>query len=254
MCDYIIKHYWDERSSSATLEPEWLGERMENLSKKQQKLKKLYQETLGNAIKYQELTHSKLAQEQIGDFHIRYTYNTKKDPLRKGKPDEVRQVTDITMCITKTKRKKQSGELFMVLAGVAIAVLIIVFLFNTEEEDPDISSQKERIFKTDTKKDTSETLNVYKEHKKDTVFQKVCKHDFLIKKLTKDGDEECLQLYVTARCKGNTNLGIWEYWKKERDPDCIKDKYDTLVLDIIKHKKLSKKFVNFFKGEENGTR
>jgi len=255
MCDYIIRHYWDIKSKSATLEPEWLGNKFQDLSKEQQAIKNIYEQTIGDATRYELLAKSELAEEVIGGYHIQYTYIHKVDPL--GRDDKkTRRVTDIEMCITKISKKKLNVVSY-IYWGIVLLMIILggwwiasgSFLNNSNtstvskiETKQDIKHQNKKV----------ETINVTKPiPQKNMLKEQVCSSSLSVVLPAKSGMEKCWQQYIYDRCRDETKLGFVKYWDKKESIDCIFDNSSKYIDDLLKKEKLPLKYKNFFRGEMN---
>ncbi len=215
MCKWIIKHYWSEKTHSATLEPDWLTSG-EKLNKEQEKIKKIYTRTLGNGTYYNRLSKDRPAEEEIGDFHIKYSYNKKSDPL--SKDTKSRDVTDITMCINK---KRGRGSNRFVYAGLISVVLLGIFLFvnrvsNNVLIDTDIEdAPQEKILGPEN--NISPTTPKKKElSKPKQLKEKICK----FQELNVKNPEECWQYYVYDKCRDKANTAYQRWLKKTTVPEC----------------------------------
>ena len=91
---YIVKHYWDEKSYGATLEPKWLFS-SEKLNNEERKVKDIILEYT-KLSKYNELALKKPLYEKKDNFYIYFCYKDKNDP----DPTNNRKVTDITFIIS----------------------------------------------------------------------------------------------------------------------------------------------------------
>jgi hypothetical protein len=105
---YIIKHYWDEKSYGATLEPKWLFSK-DNLNKDELKVKKIV-EFYTKLSNYNSLSLNKPRFEKFENLYIYFCYKDKNDP----DPTNNRKVTDITFVIS-----PKNGSLRLSPAGTS---------------------------------------------------------------------------------------------------------------------------------------
>lgn len=249
MCDYIIRHYWSEKTKSATLEPKWLTSG-EELTKEQQGIKELYAKTIGNSTYYNRLSHTKLAEEIIDDFSIKYTYNDKFDPL--GKDSSARGVTDIEMCISK-KSTKQSRLILISLIFIIIAVMYLLVSKSIIDNEPEAISN---ILTIAEKNISSTPVPIKTEMSRERKLQnKICANEELNVKLA---DKKCWQFYVKDRCDDKTKLSyiLWIEHKGNKKSECqgvtrySDDDFSEMEI-IKKDKKMPTEIKNFFKGVES---
>ena len=131
-CNYTIKHYWDELEKSTTIEPEWLRSGG-NLSSEKKAIKKLYENTLGNATYYNKLIASKVESEEMNGYKIKYIYLEKDDPLHKNS----RKVTDISMCINIPIQLPKKGLLYSTFF-ILMTFFLGYYLLNRSTVVPEI--------------------------------------------------------------------------------------------------------------------
>jgi len=259
MCNYIIRHYWDIKSKSATLKPEWLGNKLQDLSKEQQVIKKIYEQTIGDATNYELLAKSELSEEVIGDYHIQYTYIHKVDPL--GRDDKnTRHVTDIEMCITKISKKKLNVTSYWVIV-LSVMILGGMWIASGNFSNDSNDSNELIVSKIETKQDIKlqnkkiEIINAKKPiPQKNVLKEKVCSSSLSVGLPTKIGMEKCWQQYIYDRCRDKTKLGFVKYWDKKESIDCVFDNSSKYIDDLLKKERLPSKYKNFFRGEDNEER
>ncbi len=216
MCEYTIRHYWSEKTHSATWEPGWLTSG-EELTEEQQEIKDIYDKTIKDVTKYLKLSKEKPEEKEIGDFHIKYSYLDKKHP---GGYDG--NVTDITMCINKKKGQIAHGNEDrkrnkIVYVGMILMTVIIMFFFansistNTGIE---VTSQEETLVKESDipplapkKKELSKSEQLKKE---------ICRHE----ELNVKNPEECWQYYVYDKCRDKADTAYHEWLKNTTVPEC----------------------------------
>ena len=239
-CDYIINHYWDKKTKSATLEPQWLSSG-EKLSSEQEAIKKLYTKTLGNATYYNKLVNSKKKFEVINGYKIKYTYLTKDDPLSKNG----RKVTDISMCI---KRSKQL-PIKKFLMGIFFIFFLWVFLLNKGIEAPQI--QKVQLSKKSQANNHQQNDTVTSKVEKTKKFY-ICNEDWKKFSIGDDTETTCLQQYLTSYCKHETILSSKKWLQNTNVVECtgiIEFKYNSLKSRTFKRsKKLKKQVKKFLQG------
>ena len=252
MCDYTIKHYWDIKSKSATLEPKWLGNKIENLSKEQQTIKRIYEQTIGDATRYEQLAKNEIPEEIIGDYHIQYKYVHKVDPL--GSDDKkTRQVTDIEMCIKKQIKKKPT--IIFSLWWLIIVLLILVigsWWFGSDNS----FNVNENIVISESNNNTKEDIQLQNEELKNhkhnkTLKEEVCSTKLYVKTPEKSGIEKCWQHYVYDRCIDKIKDNFSKYWKDKNDPECTFDSNSKYINDVLKKANLPIKYKKFFQGEND---
>ena len=263
MCDYIIKHYWDENTNSATLKPEWLTSG-ESLSKDQEKIKTIYLQTLGDASYYNNLSKMKPTEEDFSDYVVSYTYKDKVDPLHKG--TKSRNATDITMCINKKKKNMYGGK--NVIVVLIVVILLILGWQSFSDNQKIIVKTKESANPQEKHREVRSSIkNV--ERKKDTVLSNVCNEES--SNLRVKNPEKCWEYYVMKRCNGKTDDSFKEWFKRnenicEKDVDHVPlssaiEADNKIPHDYIRNEVYEKsntpvqinKIKKFFQGGKNGT-
>lgn len=244
MCEYIIKHYWSKKTHSATLEPNWLSSG-EKLTREQRKIKELYLQTIASSTYYNRLAQSKISGEAIGDYNIKYTYISKDDPL--NLESKSRQVTDITMCIT----KKKSWVSLMVYGIAAGIIFLILYFFFFQPPDKKLKIQSP--ISKDTNKTNTQIVNSKPENKKVSESQElkniICSYSDLNVDLP---DKECWQYYVYVRCRSKIDKSYEEWLKESEEPECTsvtEFEIDELPNKLLGDKDIKKKIKKFFTGE-----
>ena len=236
-CNYIIKHYWDEKTKSATLEPEWISSG-EKLSSEQESIKKLYEKTLGDATYYSKLAESKVKFETIDSYKIKYSYLAKDDPLHKN----ARRVTDISMCI-KIPIKFPIRSFLISFFLVFVTLLIGYYLVNQKTEES--KNQKIELL------DKVQVDNVKKKNelavkdKKEEKFY-ICNEEWKTYSIGDSAETTCLQSYFTSYCNHETKSISKEWLKQTKDINCINIEvfqYDSLKSDTFKRSSKLKKQV-----------
>jgi hypothetical protein len=244
MCKFIIRHYWDEKSKSATVEPAWLTSG-EELSSDKQAIKELYNKTLGDATYYIQLSKEKPKEESIDGYHIKYNYVSKDDPLNNN-----RKVTDITMCIDVPFR-----FLSMKILGILVVIILSIIWGMQYQSNKAISTEPEEVAK------------IIEKSKKNVIKSVVSKKNILAKKTFFICNEEwqefeirddkaqtaCLQDYFKYYCNNHTKLSL-EKWlhSNASSINCIgidKISYKKLTQKSRKKLKHKKKVFNFLKGK-----
>ena len=250
-CNYTIKHYWDEKTKSATLEPKWISSG-EKLSSEQESIKKLYEKTLGDATYYSKLAESKVEFETINGYKIKYSYLEKDDPLHKN----ARRVTDISMCI-KTPMKLPIKSFLISTFFVFITFLVGYYLLNQTTEEP--KNKKIELHHDKVQVDAVIRKNnlVVKDKKEEKFY--ICNEEwktYIIEdnKGKKDTYQtSCLQSYFTSYCNKKTELISKEWLKQTKDINCIGIEvfqYDSLKSDTFKRsRKLKKQVKKFLQGK-----
>ncbi len=259
MCEYTIKHYWSEKTHSATLEPDWLTSG-EKLNKEQQEIKEIYSKTIGSGTRYNHLSQAKIVEEEIGNFHIQYSYIDKIDPL--GKDTKSRGVTEITMCITK-KRGKDSKYIY---AGLILVVLAgLLFFVNTISNSIPTDTGIEVVpqEKILAKENHTPTL-IPKEKepsKSEQLKEEICKNE----ELNVKNPEACWQYYVYDKCRDKADSAYQKWLKNTTVPECTgvnsypwestqtKKRWDDFPDKIKQDKTMKQNIEQFFtEGVEGG--
>jgi len=232
MRSYIIKHYWDIESKSATLEPKWLSNNTQNLTKEQQEIKELYKQTIGNARRYEDLSTNEIAEEIIDNYCIHYIYRHKLDPLAKDK-SKARRVTDIEMRISKCK--KPINYILIISTGIVLlGIGIYLYLDN-----PQSLGEKHK----------SHTIfNIVKKDKK----LEICLNGnpLYVKEPSKKGLEQCWQRYIYDKCQHKTTDSFQKYWNTIQESDCTFEDTNEYLKDLFKSKQVPyEKYIKFFNNE-----
>lgn len=254
MCKWIIKHYWSEKTHSATWEkPDWLTSG-EELNKEQEEIKEIFSKTLNNTTYYNRLSTDRLAEEEIGDFHIKYSYNKKLDPL--SRDPKSRNVTEITMCINKKEGRRSNkflcaGLIFVVLLGIFFFVNMVSKSVSTDTDIKD--APREKILAQEST--TSATAQKKKElSKPEQLKEEICK----IEELNVKNPEECWQYYVYDRCRDKVALAYQKWLKSTTIPECagvksypwditrMKKRWDDFPDKIKKDKTMKQNIEQFF--------
>lgn len=243
-CNYVIKHYWDEKTKSATLEPEWISSG-EKLSSEQESIKKLYEKTLGDATYYSKLAESKIESEIIDGYKVKYTYLEKDDPLHKN----ARRVTDISMCI-KTPIKLPIKSFLITTFFVFVTFLLGYYLLNQNAEE----SKNQKIESLDKIQidNVKKKKKLVVEDKKEEKFY-ICNEEWKTYSIGDSAETTCLQSYFTSYCNHETKLISKEWLKQTKNIDCIGIEvfqYDSLKSDTLKRsRKLKKQVKKFLQGK-----
>jgi len=243
MCDYIIRHYWSEKTKSATLEPKWLASG-EELTKEQQRIKELYAKTIGNSTYYNNLARTKLLEEVIDSFHIKYTYTDKVDPL--DNDSKARGVTDIEMCISKKSANQNKLILFALICILAVGVYVFMHESTTSTFNETFS--RELIVAEENISATYLPVNAEISKAKE-LQNKICARDELNVKLA---DKICWQFYVKERCNNKAKLSYKTWLESSKEAECtgVTNYSDDDFIEIVKKDKKLKleEIENFFKG------
>jgi len=244
-CNYTIKHYWDEKTKSATLEPEWISSG-EKLSSEQESIKKLYEKTLGNATYYSKLAESKVESETRDGYKIKYSYLEKDDPLHKN----ARRVTDISMCI-KTPIKLPIKSFLISTFFVFATFLVGYYLLNQTTEEP--KNKKIELHDKVQVDDATKKNNFVVKDKKEEKFY-ICNEAWKTYSIEKDDQTTCLQSYLASYCNNKTKLMSQEWLKQTRNLECTgitMFKYDFLKSDTFNKRsgKLKKQVKKFLQGK-----
>jgi len=243
-CNYVIKHYWDEKTKSATLEPKWISSG-EKLSSEQESIKKLYEKTLGDATYYSKLAESKIESEIIDGYKIKYSYLEKDDPLHKN----ARRVTDISMCI-KTPIKLPIKSFLISTFFVFVTFLLGYYLLNQNAEE----SKNQKIESLDKIQidNVKKKKKLAVEDKKEEKFY-ICNEEWKTYSIGDSAETTCLQSYFTSYCNHETKLISKEWLKQTKNIDCIGIEvfqYDSLKSDTLKRsRKLKKQVKKFLQGK-----
>ena len=260
MCNFKIKHYWDEETAEATIEPSWITSSSDNLTKEQQKIKILVKEKLLN--RYKDLSTNKPKKEIFENYIFTYLYKTKKDPY----PNRDRMVTDITLCI----KIKKNYNLYFILILIFILIGGYLLLNNKkpQKEIVIVNDYKIENSKKDDKKDEFKKIEQkqaiekpkqknneilpppkVKLNKLDILREKVCKKNEFNVKLA----DKCWQYFIQNKCDKKTDLSYNNWLKNSDIIECttIKDlKTDSDWLDFIKKQKKDKKDMMKFMGDK----
>jgi hypothetical protein len=211
MCDYIIKHYWSEKSYGATIEPEWITSSSDNLTEEQKKIKEVVQKLL--VLKnYNRIAKEKPKQEEIDGYTIKYSYLDKDDP----DPTNDRKVTDITFCIN--VNKKNNLDLYLVIFAIIIFIVIAIFLSlknitNKESNQKPIEKNVTEIHKNITSSVKKEEKVVIKH--KESLLEKVCSQNLKFKK-----SDRCWKYYIDElNCNKNAKNKTFLEWFKSLDKE-----------------------------------
>ena len=243
-CNYIIKHYWDEKTKSATLEPEWISSG-EKLSSEQESIKKLYEKTLGDATYYSKLAESKVESETRDGYKIKYSYLEKDDPLHKN----ARRVTDISMCI-KTPIKLPIKSFLISTFFVFVTFLVGYYLLNQTTEEP-----KNKKIELHDKVQVDAAIkknNLVVKDKKEEKFY-ICNEEWKTYSIGDSAETTCLQSYFTSYCNHETKSISKEWLKQTKDINCIGIEvfqFNSLKSDTFKRsRKLKKQVKKFLQGK-----
>jgi len=140
MTQWIIRHYWDEKTGKNTSDPVWLIYGDDVLTKEQKTIKKLYQNAISRKDK---LYKNKITNEKIDGFDIKYEFSIKEDPLNTHDRDRV--VTEFTMIVNSSKTYAKSLKfLFLFVLTMALAIGIYIFANKKEEKSnvvPNVEKQ-----------------------------------------------------------------------------------------------------------------
>ncbi len=209
---YIVKHYWDEKTYGATIEPKWLFSKS-NLNKEESKIKKIIEYYTGLS-KYNELALNKPKFEKFEDIYVYFCYKDKDDP----DPTNNRKVTDITFIISSKKLKhpcelvkknkfviSSSNYFFYVFALFMLFLIICFFSFKkqfnneiTQVDNQNIQlNNKTIVEKTES---TLKTNNVKKEKKQLNKTQLICQKYQAVLKIS---PKKCYQKFFYDICKNN---------------------------------------------------
>ena len=209
---YIVKHYWDEKSYGATLEPKWLFS-SDNLNKEEKKIKNIILECI-KLSKYNSLALNKPFYEKKDNFYIYFCYKDKNDP----DPSNNRKVTDITFIISPKSLKypcdlmnqnnyiiKSKKNYFILI--ISIFVLIVLwFYLNQNSLNQELQSNKQQNItkQIEIKQNIKKTIIITKEE--NTQFEKICKKYNNFKKGNK-----CYEQYFREICnkKYKDNYDKW---------------------------------------------
>jgi len=237
---WIIKHYWNEKTKSATLEPSWLTSG-EKISSEQERIKQLYNQTLGNLNYYNTLSSKKIPHEVIDGFNIEYKYKTKKDPLN---PEGNRMVTDIEMIVSKQK----SYFKYLILLFVMLVTIIIMYVFTENEEDAvSIKENKKSIQEIHSLAPASNIKNI----KKKEIKFNICNYQDLSIK-NDDDATKCLKSYLENYCNRKIKYNLNKYLQT-KPLKCWA--IENLNLKELSLKKYTKKeqcaIKNFLEGKKN---
>ena len=248
---YIVKHYWDEKTYGATIEPKWLFSKS-NLNKEKLKIKKIIEYYTGLS-KYNELALNKPKFEKLEDLYVYFCYKDKNDP----DPTNNRKVTDITFIISSKKVKYpceladkdkfviSSSNYFFNSFVLFIIFLIVLFYLLKNHSNDEITKIDNKHNKTIVEKTkiTLKTNNIKKE-KQLNKTQLLCqKYQYILVISPK----KCYQEFFYDICKNNYK-NSYSKWL-EKDTNCKK-----MVKNINKDKELKiapKELKNFIKRYPN---
>ena len=247
---YIVKHYWDEKTCGATIEPKWLFSKS-NLNKEETKIKQII-EYYTKLSKYNELVLNKPKFEKFEDIYVYFCYKDKEDP----DPTNNRKVTDITFIISSKKLKhpcelanknkfviSSTNYFFYIIVLFMVFLIILFFLLNKQSNKiTQIDSQQQLYNKTTVKK-TESTIkpnNMKKEKKQLNKTQLICqKYQFVLETSPK----KCYQKFFYDICKNNYK-NSYNKWL-EKHTTCKR-----MVKNVNKDKELKiapKELKNFIK-------
>ena len=216
---YIVKHYWDEKSYGATLEPKWLFS-SDNLNNEEREVKNIILEYT-KLSKYNELALKKPLYEKKDNLYIYFCYKDKNDP----DPTNNRKVTDITFIISPKPLKnpckleklntfviksKKHYLLFPIFFFLIIGILFFILykpLKKTEQKEQIIAKKYE---KASIKKEKKEFLR----EKQKTQLDLICEKYSNILNGTKR-----YQQYFKDICNKKTNLS-YQQWLDKKNRLC----------------------------------
>ena len=221
---YIIKHYWDENTYGATIEPKWLFSN-DNLNEEELKVRDIVKKYI-SLSKYNELSLKKPDFEKINNVYVYFCYNDKNDP----DPTNNRKVTDITFIISPKKLNNpcilinknnfkialKKNYLLYILFFVAVALIIFILLninTNNSSQKKDIPHNKEIISEqknTETKKEISKIHN--KTYKKSHLNIICKKYHYLIESKIK----KCYQKFLYDVCTNNYNKSYNQWLNNDK--------------------------------------
>ncbi len=249
MCTYTIKHYWDDETSEATIEPKWITSSSSELSSEQKKVKKIVNK-LFSATNYNYLSRDKPQKESIEGFDLIYTYRDKKDPH----PSRDRMVTDVTICITKKKK-----YLSYILGFIILSVSLYFFLSNNSQK----IAVKETVVETNKTVRETKDLKINKKEivKKQTPFDKLREQVCSDEKFNVKLPDKCWQYFVASKCTKKVDNFYKQWLENQRlenrvSPECNAieglegDKDYHKFEGEIKDEKTKKRFKNFLEGRK----
>lgn len=238
MCKFIIKHFWNEEAK-ATITPSWVSSSDKNLNQEQEEVKSIAKAIFKDYIK---IAREKPEILKFGDYIVKLSYKTKKDP----DPTRNRMVTDITLCINKKFNKKP-----FFITGISILILGIIGFFinfkSNESHKPKNIQQTKKIEHKEIKQS-----NIEKQKKEinkfDEKYSSICKIPF-----NKIEQQKCYAIFIKNKCK-NQNLTLsYDNWLNNNDYQTCKWvtnlKTDDDFNDFIKNKSNKYKIIQFMKGK-----
>jgi len=228
MCDYEVKHYWDEESAEVTVEPSWITS-SNGITAKQKKIKDIVK--VNFLDRYIYLSKNKPSQEKFDKYLFIYKYKIKKDPY----PGRDRMVTDITICIKEDINYSKYIGIFLVVLLLSIASYFFISVQKNHKDDIVLTKKVEKV-DIKNKKIIVDTVEIAKpiKTKLDILREEVCaKSNFNV-----NLPDKCWQFFVQDKCNKKTNDSYDLWLKKNKDSmNCIG----------VKSLKKDKDFRSFFK-------
>ncbi len=243
MCKYIIKHYWDDDTFDATLEPEWISS-SKVLNAEEQEVKKLVNKLL-SGTNYNNLSRDKPKNEIIDGFELTYTYRDKKLPH----PSIERMVTDITICIT----KKVNYLPYIFVVGIITIFLSLAFIVlknndkSKSEIKIEVKQQENKSIKVDKTIAKQEKQKVIKK----VTISPICRND----DINIPSPEKCYQIFIKEKCTQKSSIS-YDKWLSSNSPsECTYINNSSVDEDLktfiksLKNKKIKKNFKKFIEGK-----
>ena len=244
MTQWIIRHYWDEKTGKNTSDPVWLIYGDDVLTKEQKTIKKLYQNAISRKDK---LYKNKITNEKIDGFDIKYEFSIKEDPLNTHDRDRV--VTEFTMIVNSSKTYAKSLKfLFLFVLTMALAIGIYIFANKKEEKSNVVPNVEKQV----TEKIQQKKHMVVKEK-----FD-ICEFNTNLKIKGDNAQTECLQSYLNRYCGKINSIksSFVRYYKLPRKlqplecQDIKKINYKQIQKNNGKLKEDDKyKIIKFLKGD-----
>jgi len=222
---YIVKHYWDENSYGATLEPSYLFS-SSKLNKEEKRVKEIISYYI-SLTQYNRLALEKPSFEKRGKFYIYFCYKDKDDP----DPSNNRKVTDITFIVSPsqlshpcelTKRNlfkipiEDKNYLFYIVGGILILIGISGLYFfqsfrQTNSFTPSFSNNtnfSKVINNNGTNSSSALSTQMTVESKKIAKIKKKCKE---LSPYWNVEVKKCYQKFLSAICLENYK-GTYNQW------------------------------------------